>query len=90
MILSICGDITKNLLNKNVTTFVQKKNCFLHEELQKLTDYVDWIRDRNLNENIIVTKYSTRRETFWWYNQKIWDEKDVPDNVTMSWRAQFI
>ena len=57
MILLICGDITKNLLNKNVTTFVQKKkNCFLHEELQKLTDYVDWIRDRNLNENIIVTK----------------------------------
>ena len=97
MILSICGDITKNLLNKNVTTFVQKKNCFLHEELQKLTDYVDWIRDRNLNENIIVTKialffekYSTRREAFWWYNQKIWDEKDVLDNVTMSLRAQFV
>ena len=70
----------------------EKKNCFLHEELQKLTDYVDWIRDRNLNENIIVTKIalffekdSTRREAFWWYNKKIWDEKDVPDNVTMSW-----
>ena len=75
----------------------EKKNCFLHEELQKLTDYVDWIRDRNLNENIIVTKIalffekdSTRREAFWWYNQKIWDEKHVPDNVTMSWRAQFV
>ena len=70
----------------------EKKNCFLHEELQKLTDYVDWIRDRNLNENIIVTKIalffekdSTRREAFWWYNKKIWDEKNVPDNVTMSW-----
>ena len=46
---------------------------FLHEELQKLTDYVDWIRDPNLNE------------AFWWYNQKIWNGKDVPDNVTMSW-----
>ena len=75
----------------------EKKNCFLHEELQKLTDYVDWIRDRNLNENIIVTKIalffekdSTRREAFWWYNKKIWDEKDVPDNVTMSSRAQFV
>ena len=75
----------------------EKKNCFLHEELQKLTDYVDWIRDRNLNENIIVTKIalffekdSTRREAFWWYNQKIWDEKDVPGNVTMSLRAQFV
>ena len=98
MILSICGDITKNLLNKNVTTFVQKKkNCFLHEELQKLTDYVDWIYDLNLNENIIVTKIalffeneSTRREASWWYNQKIWDEKHVSDNVTMSWRAQFV
>ena len=34
----------------------RKKYCFLHEELQKLTDYVDSIRDRNLNENIIITK----------------------------------
>ena len=75
----------------------EKKNCFLHEELQKLTDYVDWIRDRNLNENIIVTKIalffekdSTRREAFWWYNKKIGDEKDVPDNVTISWQAQFV
>ena len=48
-----------------------EKNCFLHEELQKLTDYVDWIRDRNLNKNIIVTKIAlflekdtTRREAF--------------------------
>ena len=74
MILSICGEITKILLNKNVTTFVQKKYIFfLHEELQKLTDYVDWIRDPNLNE------------AFWWYNKKIWNGKDVPDNVTMSW-----
>ena len=78
----------------------EKKNShesFLHEELQKLTDYVDWIRDRNLNENMIVTKIAlflekdfTRREAFWWYNQKIWDENDVPDNVTMSWRTQFV
>ena len=98
MILSICGDITKNLLQKNVTAFVQKKKkCFLHEELQKLTDYINWICDRNLNENIIVTKIalvfekdSTRKEAFWWYNQKIWDEKHVPDNVTMSWREQFV
>ena len=97
MILSIYGDITKNLLNKNLTTFVQKKIFFLHEELQKLTDYVNWIRDRNLNENIVVTKIapffekdSTRREAFWWYNQKIWDKKHVPDNVTTSWRTQFV
>ena len=75
----------------------EKRNCFLHEELQRLTDYVNWIHDRNSNENIIVTKIalffekgSTRRAAFWWYNKKIWDEKDVPDNVTMSWQEQFV
>ena len=33
-----------------------ERKKFLHEELQKLTGYVDWIHDRNLNENIVVTK----------------------------------
>ena len=49
----------------------KKNNCFLHEELQKLTDHVDWIRDRNLNQNLIVTKIalffekdSARRDAF--------------------------
>ena len=71
--------------------------CFLHKKMQELTDYVEWIRDGNLNEETIVTKIaiikekdSTRRDAFWWYSQKIWDFKDVPDNVTMKWRAQFV
>ena len=77
--------------------FYNYRNYRKFEELQKLTEYVDWIRDRDLDENIIVTKIalffeknSTRREAFWWYNKKIWDEKDAPDNVTISWRAQFV
>ena len=37
-------------------TIFKKKDCFFHKELQKLTDYVDWIRDQNLNENLMVTK----------------------------------
>ena len=73
------------------------ETCFLHEKLNRLTDFVEWIRDRNLNENTVVTKIaiffekdSIRRDAFWWYNYKIWDFKDVPDNVTMSRRAQFV
>ena len=68
------------------------ETCFLHEKLNRLTDFVEWIRGRNLNENTVVTKIaiifekdSIRRDAFWWYNYKIWDFKDVPDNVTMSW-----
>ena len=34
----------------------KKEICYLHERLNKLTDYVDWIRDRNLNESTVVNK----------------------------------
>ena len=49
----------------------KKEICYLHERLNKLTDYIDWIRDRNLNESTVVTKIalffeedSTRRDAF--------------------------
>ena len=74
--------------------FVCPKNeiCYLHKRLNELTDYADWIRDRNLNENTVVSKIAlffekdpTRRGAFWWYNEKIWDFKDVPDSDTKTW-----
>ena len=34
----------------------KKEICYLHKRLNELTDYVDWISDRNLNENTVVTK----------------------------------
>ena len=78
--------------------FVCPKNeiYYLHKRLNELTDYVEWIRDRNLNVNTVVSKIalflekdSTRRGVFWWYSQDILDFQDVPENVTMKWRAQF-
>ena len=79
--------------------FVCPKNeiCYSHKRLYELTDYVEWIRDRNLNENTVVSKIalffekdSTRRGVFWWYSQDILDFQYVPENVTMKWRAQFV
>ena len=68
----------------------KKEICSLHERLYELTDFVDWIRDRNLNENTVVSKVvlffekdSTRRGAFWWYAQDIWDFKDVL--ITHQW-----
>ena len=62
---------------KQKCDFVCPKNeiCYLHKRLNELTDYADWIRDRNLNENTVVSKIAlffekdpTRRGAFWWYN----------------------
>ena len=85
---------------KQKCDFICPKNeiCYLHKRLNELTDYVHWIRDRNLNENTVVSKTALFFEKdsirksggFWWYAQDIWDFKDVPHNVTMSWRGQFV
>ena len=80
----------KGKLNECGFVCPKDETCFLHEKLNRLTDFVEWIRDRDLNKNIVVTKItiffekdSIRRDAFWWYNYTIWDFKDVPDNVTM-------
>ena len=79
--------------------FVCSKNeiCYLHKRLNELTDYIEWIRNRNLNESTVVSKISLFFEkdspttgVFWWYSQDIWDFQDVPDNATRKWRAQFV
>ena len=41
---------------KPVTMFVQMKKRELHYELQKMTDYVEWVRDKNLNCEYEVIK----------------------------------
>ena len=72
--------------------------CKIHKRLFELTDFVEYNRDFNLNtKNEIISKIalffekdSTRRGAFWWYTIDIWDFKDVPENTTLRWRAQFV
>ena len=57
----------------------KKEICYLRKRLNELTDYVDWISDRNLNENTVASKIalffekdSIRKSgAFWWYAQDI-------------------
>ena len=70
--------------------------CDLYFKLRKLTDYVEWLRDKNFKKNTIVKTicivyniYSTQQKAFWWINIIEWEKVDVPDNVDIRWRAQF-
>ena len=72
--------------------------CSLHAKLQRLEEYVDWLRRKNTNENVIIKKIclvfnadvAETRESFWWSDVLEWEEGNVPPDVTLRWRAQFL
>ena len=65
---------------------LHKKPCRLHKELEKFTQFVDFVRDHNLNpKNELISKIafifekdSCRNELFWWYRIRDWEYKDIP------------
>ena len=75
----------------------QKKPCRLHKELEKFTQFVDFVRDRNSNHNneviskiaFVFEKDSCRNELFWWYRVREWDYKGIPEGKDIRWRAQY-
>ena len=48
--------------------------CSLHVKLERLKQYVEWLHEKNLNDNIIVKKIclvfnkevAQIKEVFWW------------------------
>ena len=72
--------------------------CSLHVKLQRLERYVDWLRENNLNSNVIIKKVAIyfnedvarTKEAFWWCYILEWEEINAPPNATMSWRSQFL
>ena len=69
----------------------------LHEKLRDLDDYTEWLRDRNLTHKneivktvaLVFNKTSEHEEVFWWINLIEWETIEVPQSVTMSWRARY-
>ena len=69
---------------------------WLHSQLKRLTDFVEYVRDYNLNNEQVILKlaffYSpkliNKHEVFWWYSLSEWEYKDVPKGKDIRWRAQ--
>ena len=70
----------------------------LHVKLQRLEEYVDWLRTKNAYENVIIKKIclvfntdvAETRESFWWSDILKWEEGNDPPDATLRWRAQFL
>ena len=67
----------------------------MHKQLNKLEDYCEWVRDKNLSDNEIVktvalvfNKSLVFKEVFWWNNLIEWEVIEVPDDATWSWQAR--
>ena len=67
----------------------------MHKQLNKLEDYCEWVRDKNLSDNEIVktvalvfNKPLVFKEVFWWNNLIEWEVIEVPDDATWSWQAR--
>ena len=64
-----------------------KKPCRLHKELEKLTEFVHFVRDCNLNHKhevilkiaFIFENDSCRNELFGWYRVREGEYKDIPE-----------
>ena len=72
--------------------------CSLHVKLEKLKQYVEWLHEKNLNDNIIVKKIclvfnkevAQTKEVFWWNDTLEWEQTNVPPHATIRWRSQFL
>ena len=70
--------------------------CTLHKKLERLTNCADWLRDNNLNYDVVKKiglffnkEVAKTQEAFWWYDIVEWEKEIVPEGATLRWRAQF-
>ena len=71
--------------------------CSLHKKLERLTGYVELLRENNLNNNTVVKKVALlfnentakTQRAFWWANILEWEVGNVPEGATLRWRVQF-
>ena len=67
-------------------------------KLERLNNYVDYIRERNLNGKKIVSKIgfiyekdiAQGKKVFWWSEIVELEEKTVPEDASIRWRSQFL
>ena len=72
--------------------------CTLHFKLNKLEQYTEFARDKNLNFNKAIKKivfvfekdFAQSQEAFWWSHIIEWEWADVPPNATISWGSFYL
>ena len=72
--------------------------CSMHFKLEKMEQFVEHVRDKNLNFHKVIKKLAffynkdvaQGKEVFWWSDIVKWEWADVPPNATIRWRALFL
>ena len=72
--------------------------CTLHFKLNKLEQYTEFARDKNVNFNKAIKKivfvfekdFAQSQEAFWWSHIIEWEWADVPPNATISWGSFYL
>ena len=75
-----------------------EKMCELHQELQNMTDYVEWVRDKNLNYEyetiktigVVFSSNDLKKKTFWQINIIEWETISPPENATIKRKSNFL
>ena len=71
--------------------------CIWHQKLERLTGYVEYLRNNNLNYEVIIKKVALlynensaeTQQAFWWFDIVEIETGNVPQGATLRWRAQF-
>ena len=72
--------------------------CGLHAELEKLNNYAEYIREKNLNETVVVNKIgfiyekekAKEKKVFWWTEIVEREKKQCPKEAGMFWRSCYL
>ena len=63
-----------------------------------MTDYVEWVRDKNLNCNfeiiktigVVYSSNSYKEKAFWWISIIEWEVIEPPNEDSKRWRSHFV
>ena len=72
--------------------------CNMHFKLERMEQFVEHVRDKNLNFHKVIKKLAffynedvaQTQEVFWWSDIVEWEWTDVPPNATLRWRSSFL
>ena len=72
--------------------------CTMHFKLNRLEQYAEFVRDKNLNLSKVIKKIAfvfnkdlaQSQEAFWWSDILEWEWADVPPHATMRWRSSCL
>lgn len=72
--------------------------CSMHFKLNRLKDYAEFVREKNLNFRKVIKKIAfvfnkdvaRTQEAFWWNDILEWEWTDVPPHATLRWRSSYL